>query len=71
MQFPQNEGNPQEVVKHWLDSQCDKAELLGKLEGIKQELVKLKDAKSNRSVASSNLKLVKEELAKLDVQVVS
>lgn len=61
--------NTPEIVKVWIEAQSKKAQLSAKLQGIKFEIARLKESVPCRSVVSSSLKLVKEELAKLDLQV--
>lgn len=60
-----------EILRALVLAQSKKAELSGKLQGIKEELARRKETRSGCTTASHSLKLAKEELAKLDLQVVS
>ncbi|KAK3920336.1 AUGMIN subunit 5 [Frankliniella fusca] len=61
--------NAPEIVKAWIEAQSVRAELSAKLQGIKAEIARLKESVPCQTVVSSSLKLVQEELAKLDLQV--
>ncbi len=63
--------NTPDIVKVWIEAQAKKAELSAKLQDIKSEIARLRESVPCRTVVSSTLKSVKEELTKLDLQVVS
>lgn len=62
--------NAPEIIRALVVAQSKKAELSGKLQGIKAELARWKEAMSGCTTTSDSLKLAKEELASLDLQVV-